>query len=87
IQVDRGTCTLVVDKIMPLNEVLNIKRSKRQQPNEVRMGIRPTIPTYPDNVELPVRSGLDDTSKPDGDSGLKPQTADGETPAVQVAAG
>ncbi len=87
IQVDHGTCTLVVDRVMPLNEVLNIKRSKRQRPNEIRMGIRPTIPTYPDNVELPDRSGLDDTSKPDGDSGLKPRTADGETPAVQVAAG
>jgi DNA-directed DNA polymerase III PolC len=59
VQADYGTHTLVVDKVMPLNEVLNIQRSKRQQPNEIRMGLRPTIPAYPSDVELESECNVD----------------------------
>jgi len=52
VQVDHGTATLVVEKVIPLNEALDIKRSKKQYPGEVKMGIKPSIPIYPDNLEI-----------------------------------
>ncbi len=70
VQVEHGTATLVAEKVMPLNEALKIKRSKRQMPNEIKLGIRPTIPIYPSDVELD--SGGQDAR----------ETA-GETPALR----
>jgi len=50
VQVEHGTATLVVDKVVPLNDALQIKRSKKQEVPDVKLGIKPTIPVYPDDV-------------------------------------
>jgi len=52
VQMDYGTSTLVVEKVIPLNDALGIKRSRRQVTSEIRMGIRPTIPIYPSDIEI-----------------------------------
>jgi len=87
VQVEHGTATLVVDRVIPLNDALKIKRSKKQLPGEVKMGIRPTIPVYPIDAEVEDRSGSNDRNKIDSDGRLKRRLIGGETPAINTMAG
>jgi len=49
VQVDYGTATLVVEKVIPLNEALDITRSRKQYKGEIKMGIKPSVPIFPTN--------------------------------------
>jgi len=82
VQVEHGMATLVVDKVVPLNDALQIKRSKKQEVPDVKLGIKPTIPVYPDDVGIDESVNVSDGGRDvRGPAGVMPAVLEEKIPA------
>ena len=62
VQAELGTSTLVVEKILPLGDALNIKTSNKEFTDEIKLGIRSTVPIFPTDTPPVVVTPREETA-------------------------